>query len=154
MPTCSFYTLGCRVNQYETEAIREELFSLGFTEAKKGEIPDLTLVNTCAVTGESVRKDKQIIRRALRNREKKPDSVLCVCGCYTQGALADDPLLACADLVFGNTRKHEIAVISGGRIIEQGHHNQLIEQDGMYAALYKLQFREDNKITSGKNRCF
>ena len=66
MKKAAYLTLGCRVNQYETQAIREELERYGFSEGLFEEPCDLYLINTCAVTAESVRKDKKAIRRALR----------------------------------------------------------------------------------------
>ncbi len=108
MKKVSFLTLGCRVNQYETQCIREGLFALGFEEASAEDACDLYLVNTCAVTGESVRKDKQMIRRILRKKEENPTAVVCVCGCYPQGAI-EDPFLADVDVLAGNTRKGDLA---------------------------------------------
>lgn len=110
MKKAAFITLGCRVNQYETQCIREELKSLGFAEGTLDEDCDLYLVNTCAVTGESVRKDKQIIRRILRKKEENPNALLCVCGCFPQGA-ESDPDLARADVLAGNTKKGELAAL-------------------------------------------
>ena len=63
-PRAAVYTLGCRVNQYESDAVEEELKSLGFEVLPFTEACDVYIINTCAVTGESERKSKQIIRRA------------------------------------------------------------------------------------------
>ena len=57
-------TLGCKVNQYESQQIRELFESLGLHPARKGETPDFVVVNTCAVTVEASRKNRQAIRRA------------------------------------------------------------------------------------------
>ena len=70
MKKAAFLTLGCRVNQYETECVREELLAAGFTEGDVDEKCDLYFLNTCAVTGESVRKGKQMLRRILRKKEQ------------------------------------------------------------------------------------
>jgi len=110
MKTVSFITLGCRVNQYETQSIREELFRMGYTEGEKWETSDLILINTCAVTGESVRKSKQMLRRALRQKEKNPATVLCICGCYSQGA-EEETLFRNVDVIAGNTGKSKLARI-------------------------------------------
>jgi len=59
-------TLGCKVNQYESQQLRELLESLGFSPAGPGETPDLAVVNTCAVTGGACRKSRQIVRQAAR----------------------------------------------------------------------------------------
>ena len=107
--SAAFYTLGCRVNQYETQAIREELEKEGFEEASFDSSADLYVINTCAVTAESVRKARQVIRRALRKKEENPSCVVCVCGCFSQGFWeTEDPLLSQADALFGNSKKKEI----------------------------------------------
>ena len=67
MPKVSFYTLGCRANQYESDAIAEELERRGFVVVPFGERADVCIINTCSVTGESDRKSRQMIRRAISN---------------------------------------------------------------------------------------
>ena len=74
-------TLGCKVNQYETQAMESLLQSHGHEPAKAGERADAVIVNTCAVTAESGRKSRQTIRRL---REENPGAVIAVCGCYSQ----------------------------------------------------------------------
>ncbi len=74
-------TLGCKVNQYETQAMEELLAERGFERACPGEPADAVIVNTCAVTAESGRKSRQTIRRL---RDENPGAVLAVCGCYSQ----------------------------------------------------------------------
>lgn len=110
MKKVAMITLGCRVNQYETQAIREELFQLGFKEVPFDSESDVYLINTCAVTGESERKARQVIRRALRQKEKNPHAVVCVCGCFSQGAGEDSVFLG-VDVVAGNTGKSKLAAI-------------------------------------------
>ena len=74
-------TLGCKVNQYETQAMESILLGHGHRPAAAGEIADAVIVNTCAVTAESGRKSRQAIRRL---RDENPGAVLAVCGCYAQ----------------------------------------------------------------------
>ena len=74
-------TLGCKVNQYETQAMESILLSHGHRPVAAGEIADAVIVNTCAVTAESGRKSRQAIRRL---RDENPGAVLAVCGCYAQ----------------------------------------------------------------------
>ncbi len=76
-------TLGCKVNQYETQFVREGLLKSGFDDAAKDEPADLCIVNTCTVTGEGDSKSRQIIRRM--NREN-PDARIVVMGCYATRA--------------------------------------------------------------------
>ena len=72
-------TLGCKVNQYETELLREGLLKSGFDDAPVGESADLCVVNTCTVTSEGDSKSRQIIRRMHRDN---PDARIVVMGCY------------------------------------------------------------------------
>lgn len=72
-------TLGCKVNQYETQLVREGLLGAGFEEASEQEHADLCIVNTCTVTAEGDSKSRQIIRRLNRHN---PDARIVVMGCY------------------------------------------------------------------------
>ena len=85
------YTLGCKVSQYETEAVGEEFEREGFTVAAFDEACDAYVINTCTVTAESDRKSRQFIRRAVK---RNPNAVVAVMGCYSQRApreVADIP---------------------------------------------------------------
>ncbi len=75
------YTLGCRVNQYESEAISEAFERNGGIICDCSEECDVYVINTCAVTEESVRKSRQIIRRMIKTN---PNAFVCVCGCASQ----------------------------------------------------------------------
>ena len=89
-------TLGCKVNQYETQAMESFLTERGHERAVPGETAELVLVNTCAVTAESGRKSRQTIRRL---KDENPGALLAVCGCYSQ--LEPDAVEALgADVVF------------------------------------------------------
>lgn len=80
--TVGFYTLGCKVSQYETEAVAEKFLSLGFRIAPFDSVCDVYVINTCTVTAESDRKSRQIIRRAVR---RNPHAVVMAMGCSVQG---------------------------------------------------------------------
>lgn len=75
---CSFATLGCKVNQYETQALREILLGAGYEEVPLGEPCDLCVINTCAVTSGASRKSRKHIHRAIR---ANPGAVVAVTGC-------------------------------------------------------------------------
>ena len=81
MATFGIFTLGCKVNQYESEAITELLEERGLTRVGGEEICDLCIINTCTVTGESDRKARQIIRRAIT---KNPEAYILVTGCLAE----------------------------------------------------------------------
>ena len=81
--TVGLYTLGCKVAQYETEAIGEAFMQHGFALSDFGAVCDVYVINTCTVTAESDRKSRQVIRRALR---QNPGAIVMVTGCYSQRA--------------------------------------------------------------------
>jgi len=83
MPLFRTVTLGCKVNQYETEYLRQGLLRAGFREAAHGEAADLCIVNTCTVTGESDYKSRKIIRALARDN---PRCRIVVMGCYATRA--------------------------------------------------------------------
>ena len=94
-------TLGCKVNQYETQALEQELLHRGHTLADFEETADAYVVNTCSVTAVSDKKSRQMIRRA---RKAAPDAILAVCGCYAQTHPEDMADLS-IDLLAGRTSK-------------------------------------------------
>ena len=78
-----FYTLGCKVNQYETQAMEQLLVAMGHTVGAFEEACDGYIINTCSVTAVADKKNRAVIRRC---RRENPDGVIGVCGCYTQHA--------------------------------------------------------------------
>lgn len=100
--TFSIYTLGCRVNQYESRVIAEELTAKGLVEASFNDICDIYIINTCAVTAESVRKSRQMIRRAKKHN---PDAKVIVTGCFSQISPDKVEELDLADAIIGNSNK-------------------------------------------------
>ncbi len=77
----SFYTLGCKVNQYETQSMREQFREAGYEIAEEEERADICVINTCSVTNVADRKSRQYIRRM---KKLNPDAVIAVTGCYAQ----------------------------------------------------------------------
>ena len=77
----SIYTLGCKVNQYETQAMEQILDSRGHEQGQFTEVCDCYIINTCTVTAVSDKKSRNIIRRV---RKLNPNAVIGVCGCYAQ----------------------------------------------------------------------
>ena len=74
-------TLGCKVNQYESQAMERELLRRGHTLAEFDAPADAYIINTCTVTAVSDKKCRNLIRRA---RKQAPEAVVAVCGCYAQ----------------------------------------------------------------------
>jgi threonylcarbamoyladenosine tRNA methylthiotransferase MtaB len=81
--TCRLVTLGCKVNQYETQFVKEALEQNGYREAGPGEAADLCVVNTCTVTAEGDAKSRQTVRRL---HQANPDAAIVVMGCYATRA--------------------------------------------------------------------
>jgi threonylcarbamoyladenosine tRNA methylthiotransferase MtaB len=81
--TLKTVTLGCKVNQYETQYVREGLLGIGYTDAAQDEPADVCIVNTCTVTSEGDSKSRQLIRRLAR---ENPGSRIVVMGCYATRA--------------------------------------------------------------------
>ena len=93
----AFYTLGCKVNQYETQAMEHRLLELGHTLGSFEEACDCYIVNTCTVTAVSDKKCRNIIRRV---KKQHPDAVVGVCGCYAQVS-PDDVRKLGTDVIIG-----------------------------------------------------
>ena len=99
----AFYTLGCKVNQYETQAMEQLLAAKGHTIGRFDEACDGYIINTCSVTAIADKKNRAVIRRCRRDN---PDSVIAVCGCYTQHAPEDLQKLG-VDLLGGSSQREE-----------------------------------------------
>ena len=108
--TVYFHTLGCKVNQYETQAMRRLLedegyttaeFNAGFSAAEDG----VLVINSCTVTGESDRKLRQLLRRCRRDN---PQAVIVLCGCMPQAFPDRAALLTDADIVLGNAERRTL----------------------------------------------
>lgn len=104
--TAGIYTLGCKVNQYESEAIAERLQSYGTAISKPSAVCDIYIINTCTVTAESDRKACQFIRRAI---QKNPDAYILVCGCLAQTDAQRIAAISGVDYISGNTDKLSVA---------------------------------------------
>ncbi|TVS15627.1 MAG: tRNA (N(6)-L-threonylcarbamoyladenosine(37)-C(2))-methylthiotransferase MtaB [Planctomycetaceae bacterium] len=106
--TLKTVTLGCKVNQYETQYVREGLLSIGFSEATTDQTADLCVVNTCTVTAEGDSKSRQIIRRLAR---ENPGTQIVVMGCYA--TRAPDEVAALPGVVQVVTDKRELPDLLG-----------------------------------------
>ena len=102
--TVAFHTLGCKVNQYDTQAMRERFEEAGFRTVDFEDKADVYVVNTCTVTGTGDKKSMQTIRRCHR---MNPDAAIVVTGCLAQRA-ADELKLPGVRLVLGTQRRGEV----------------------------------------------
>lgn len=98
MTTVAFHTLGCKVNQYETEGIWQSFKEQGYDRVDFESIADVYVINTCTVTNTGDKKSRQVIRRAIR---KNPEAVVCVTGCYAQVSPGEVMEIPGVDVVVG-----------------------------------------------------
>ena len=108
--TVSFITLGCKVNQFETEAMIEILEGDGFKVLSANEVSDIYIINTCAVTKESERKSRQFINKAKRIN---PNALVVAVGCSVQLNSKKINKETQADIIIGTKHKGNI-----GRLIK------------------------------------
>ncbi len=101
----AFYTLACKVNQYETEAMRELFVNRGDQVVDSDSPADIYVINTCTVTGMSDKKSRQVIRRFKR---QNPEAVIAVVGCYSQIAPAEVMAIEGVNLVMGTHQRGRI----------------------------------------------
>ncbi len=133
----AIHTLGCKVNTYESNIIRNELLSYGMIECDFKQKVDLYIINTCSVTNNADLKSRNIIARA---KKLNPEAIVFVCGCYSQVAKE----IKNADIVIGNKYKNGII-----NVLEEyltNHQNKLIKVDNL---LLETEF-EDTKIDDFK----
>ena len=126
----SFYTLGCKVNQYETQAMEQLLVQMGHEIGDFQDSCDGYIINTCSVTAVADRKNRTVIRRC---RRENPEAIVAVCGCYSQ----HDPEALWklgADLVGGSGKREEF-VQSLVAAAQDKQHRQVLD-----AALKRREF--------------
>ncbi len=107
MRSVAFCTLGCKVNQYETEAMTELFKSAGYIINQFEDVSDVYIINTCTVTGTGDKKSRQMIRRA---KHTNPDAIVAVVGCYSQVSPEEVAQIEGVNLILGTNDR--------GRIVE------------------------------------
>lgn len=123
----AFYTLGCKVNQYESQAAAELMNKNGFEIVNYNEDADVYVINSCTVTAESDRKTRQAVRKFKRSH---PNSVVVLTGCMPQAFPKDAEQLEQADIVMGNRNNHLLPQLiqqyfsCGQRIVEIQEHRK------------------------------
>ena len=106
--TVAFYTLGCKVNQYETNAMEQQFIKNGYEIVNNTEKADIYIVNTCTVTNMAERKSRQMLRRA---KEINQSAIIVVCGCYAQVAKNELEKIPEIDIILGINEKNNIVEI-------------------------------------------
>ena len=105
MKTVAFITLGCKVNQYETNAMTQQFIEKGYEVVDHTKEADIYIVNTCTVTNMSDRKSRQMLRRV---KELNKKAIVVACGCYAQVAKEELEKIEEINLVLGNNEKKDI----------------------------------------------
>ncbi len=105
MKQAAFFTLGCKVNQFETESISELFLKNGYEIVDFEDYADVYVINTCTVTGLSDRKSRQMIRRAIKNNA---DAIVAVMGCYAQTSPEEVRAIQGVSLIIGTKDKKKI----------------------------------------------
>lgn len=111
MPTVGFMTLGCRLNQAESDLMAEELAARGLAAAAPGQEPDVVVINTCTVTREATKASRAAIRRAVRAH---PGARVVVTGCYAVSDPEEVAAIDGVDVVLGNDGKEAIGAVLAG----------------------------------------
>ena len=145
MKKVAFYTLGCKVNQYETEAMLELFEKEGYEKAETEDYADVYVINTCTVTHMSDRKSRQYIRRM---KKKNPDAIIAVVGCYSQVSPEEILSIDEVNLVMGtNDRK---------KIVEEVKKIDASRKVSTVDDIMKVKAFEEIEInkTNGKTRAF
>ena len=133
----AIYTLGCKVNQYETQAMERELLRRGYTLVPFEDLADAYIINTCTVTAVSDKKCRNVIRRA---KKMNPQAVVAVCGCYAQ----TEPEAVAAlgvDLVSGTAGRMEFLDLLEGQL--RNHAAPIVQVDE------SLRRRDFERLTAG-----
>lgn len=99
------YTLGCKVNTYESNVMRDALLNKGYFEVGLKEKADITIINTCTVTNTADSKSMKVIRQAIRRNE---NAIIVVCGCLVQNKKEEVSKIDGVDIVIGNINKSKI----------------------------------------------
>ena len=127
MKKVAFITLGCKVNQYETNAMAQEFLEKGYEVVEHTEFADVYVINTCTVTNMSDRKSRQMLRRV---KELNPNGIVVACGCYAQVAKSELEKIEEVDLILGNNEKKNI--VEFVEEFERTNKKELKIEDVMY----------------------
>lgn len=151
----AIYTLGCKVNQYETQEMAVLLKNSGITLTDTRDKADIYIINSCTVTAESSRKTRQAVRRF---RNDNPDAIIILTGCFTQAFREDAEKLKEADIILGNNTNHNLIdrlnefIESKTRLIDVIPHDRNECYKGINIDTFEDHTRAFVKIQDGCNR--
>ena len=151
MKTVAFITLGCKVNQYETNAMIQKLIEGGYKIVEHHEKADIYIVNTCTVTNMSDRKSRQMIRKV---REINPQAKIIAVGCYVEVAKNEVKKMKEIDLTLGNSEKVDIVKYCDNLLqdIKKDENNKKNEFSEFGTITYTEKTRAVIKIQDGCDR--
>ena len=141
MKTVAFITLGCKVNQYETNAMTQQFIEKGYKVVDHTKEADIYIVNTCTVTNMSDRKSRQMLRRV---KELNKEAIVVACGCYAQVAKEELEKIEEINLVLGNNEKKDIV-----EHVEKYIKNQISkksEEDKRYIEIKNTKVQQTTEI--------
>ena len=148
MKKVAFYTLGCKVNQYETEAMLEMFKDDGYEQVGSEEYADVYVINTCTVTHMSDRKSRQYIRRM---KKKNPNAIIAVVGCYSQVSPEEILEIEEVNLVMGtNERRTIVDEIKKLEIVEGDKKASTVDDIMKVRAFEEIEISQSN----GRTRAF
>ena len=144
---CCFITLGCRVNQYESDAMAELLREAGWEVTDDPSVSDLCIINTCTVTNIADRKSRQMISKAHRLNE---NAKLIACGCFTQRSPEEAKRLSGVDAVLGSADKNKIVEIAAALFENEHGESEVLVRDVMR----EREFEELSATREGRTRAY
>ena len=149
MKTAAFYTLGCKVNQYETEAMSEIFSKNGYKIADFNEVCDVYVINTCTVTSIGDRKSRQMIRRA---KHLNPNSIVAVVGCYSQVSPGEVAKIEGVNIILGTKDRKNLCEIADKMLAEKENQKKVTDVEN---ALKNREYEElEIKEYAEKTRAF
>lgn len=132
-------TLGCKVNQYESQAIRESLIRAGFKECRSEQIADIFILNTCTVTGQADKESRRLIKLFRRTN---PSADIAVTGCYAESAADELSAMPGVTHIIKNSDKGRIAQILENR---DSDHSSQTQSDGKWSLSPITDFKDHTK---------
>ncbi len=127
MRTVAFYTLGCKVNHYETEVMMDEFRRAGYEIKKFAEKADIYIINSCTVTNQAASKSRKYARRAKR---KNKEALVIIVGCYPQVEQNEIEAIKEVDLILGTQGKSNIVNLIEGKSIKEN--NKMLKESLSY----------------------
>ncbi|WP_312092742.1 tRNA (N(6)-L-threonylcarbamoyladenosine(37)-C(2))-methylthiotransferase MtaB [Aminipila sp.] len=141
----AFHTLGCKVNQYETEAMKEKFKKNNHEIVNENDFADVYIINTCTVTSLADRKSRQYIRRM---KKINPESIVAVTGCYAQMSPEEVSAIEAVDIVTGTNQKNRLVeLVENYKKTPEAHPERVVDE---YEQL--CEYEETGIITSMESR--